>query len=662
MTKFLEGQAHGDRHSLHAPLIPVLVALVCAVPVQAQQADTVRLDEVVVTATRLPTRVGATAAAVTVITGEELRLRGVRHVTDALRAVPGVSVAQSAGPGALTTVFMRGGESDYVQVLVDGVQVNDAGGLYNWAHLRVEDVERIEVVRGPVSVLYGSDAVAGVIQVFTRRGGAPELSASAAGSRGDRHGAAGGAYGTGSVDGSATGTAQLAGAAVRYGATAAHTRSSGLYEYNSDYDNTLLSGRIGVEHGRGEVQLSARATLTEYHYPTNGSGAVLDHNQFATSDAIALGIDAGYRFTDAFELRLLATQHTTSGRTENPPDSEADGSSWNTAEQARRSVDVRGNVRLPRSTVLTLGAEREWQEEVTELESISSFGTFTAESDEARANTGVYAQLHGSLPGDVAVTLGGRIDDNEKFGRFRTGRAGVSWQLSNSARVHGAWGTAFKEPTFYEQFAEGFVLGNAALEPEQSRSIEAGLHYALHHASLSITAFDQRFTNLIQFTGNPAPGQPNYFNIGAARARGAELGVSARFGSVNARAAWTYTTTKVTDAGFGEDNLFQQDQRLVRRPEHVATLGIDAALARSVRGLIDVRAAGEREDLDFTSEWQGARTTLPAYAIADVGALYTYSAAELSLRVRNLLDARYQEIYNFPAPGRVLEAGVRLRF
>jgi vitamin B12 transporter len=149
----------------------VAALLIAASAAAAQQPDTLRLKQIVVTATRLPISIADAPGSVSVLYGDELLAAGIRTVPDALRLVPGVAVAQSGGLGGITSLFMRGGESDYVQVLVDGVQMNLPGGSFNWAHLRTEDIDRIEIVRGPASVLYGSDAVAGVVQIFTRAGG-----------------------------------------------------------------------------------------------------------------------------------------------------------------------------------------------------------------------------------------------------------------------------------------------------------------------------------------------------------------------------------------------------------------------------------------------------------------------------------------------------------
>jgi vitamin B12 transporter len=197
------------------------------------EPDTFRLTPVVVTATRLPTVLAQVPGTVTVITGEELRQRNIRFVAEALRLVPGVSVVQSAGPGGLTSVFIRGGESDYVQVLIDGVHANDAGGAFNWAHLRADDVDRIEIVRGPASVLYGSDAVTGVVQIFTRAGGTPRIEASAATHRGDRFDSEK-TFATHAFDASLAGATALpafGGVRASYGVNAGRLSSTGIYVY-----------------------------------------------------------------------------------------------------------------------------------------------------------------------------------------------------------------------------------------------------------------------------------------------------------------------------------------------------------------------------------------------------------------------------------------------
>jgi vitamin B12 transporter len=608
---------------------------------------------------------------VTVLTGTDVACAAAASRRDALRTVPGVAVAQSAGPGAQTSVFMRGGESDYVQVLIDGIQVNNPGGAFDWAHLRTSDIERIEIVRGPASVLYGSDAVAGVVQIFTRAGGATRVTASVGTERGDKADpAADGAFDTHAFDATITGSGAVTGAArVSYGATAGHTRSTGLHAFNNDYDNTVLSGNLRLSTDASHVALTARRTDNDYHFPTNGAGFVIDANQVAHGASTTLGLDLGHFVHPGLELRALATLHRAETGTDNPPDTDEDGTYRDEADQARRTIDARANITLPADVVLTLGAEREWQRVETGYESTSSFGTFADTTADTRVNTGGYAQLHGTARG-IAFTVGGRVDDNEAFGTFATGRAAVSWQPVDRLRLHAAAGTAFKEPTFYENFATGFVRGNRDLEPERARSFEAGMQYSLAEGRgmVGATWFDQRFRNLIQYTAAPpADDAPNYFNVGSARARGVELAAElAPADALTLTTSYTYTSSIATDAGFGDDPAFRQDERLLRRPTHQANAGVVWTASSSLRALLDVRYAGDRTDLDFTDpeNWSGVRTTLDGYTVFDAGAVYSVlqrggTGLDLTLRVRNVLDTEYQEIYNFPTAGRVFQLGVR---
>jgi vitamin B12 transporter len=636
--------------------------------------DTFRLQEVVVTATRLPVRRADAPGAVAVLTRADLQALGLGLVADAIRTIPGVAVVQGGGPGSMTSVFMRGGESDYVQVLVDGIQVNDPGGAFDWAHLRTEDIDRIEIVRGPASVLYGSDAATGVVQLFTRSGGRTRVEAGVVAGAGRKTGSgAAGSYRTGSADASLTGSTNaipLRDGRLGYGLTASRHASNGLYDTNSDYGSTALSGRVHVMAPRGDAAVTVRATDNTYRYPTTGSGAVIETRQFADGATRSAGVDAGYRVAPALELRVLGSYHTADGRTEDPALEPGGDFFWSTGVQSRRRLDVRVNASLPADAVFTAGADVERQAAVTELESHSAaFGTYTDQSDEARRNTGWYAQLHATPAAGIALTVGGRLDHNEAFGRFTTGRAAVSWTPTRTSRIHASWGTSFKAPTFYENFAAGFTKGNPDLEPEQVRGREVGAEVAVAGGALTLSAalFDQRLRNLIQYTFvAPSPEAPSFYNVGAARARGIETSARVIAGRITARGHYTLTSTRVLDAGFGEDMAFVDGRRLLRRPTHQAGGGITWSAPTGIRATVDARYAGGRDDLDFTDPdaWAGTRTTLPAFAVVDAGAAYGglrhgTTAFDITIRIRNILDARYAEIFNFPSAGRVLEVGVR---
>src|SRR5882762_7641523 len=197
----------------------------------AQEKDTTQLQTVVVSASKIPRPASALTQAVTVLLGEDLRARGVTRVSDALREVPGAMLVQSGSYGAVTSLFLRGGESRYTKVLIDGVAVNAPGGSFDFSHLTTDNIDRIEIVRGPASVLYGADAVTGVVQIFTRTG-SDQRRASLSGR--------GGTYHSFDLNGDAAGSNSLGGFSVG----AAHHSTDGVLPFNNQYRNGTLSSAL----------------------------------------------------------------------------------------------------------------------------------------------------------------------------------------------------------------------------------------------------------------------------------------------------------------------------------------------------------------------------------------------------------------------------------
>ncbi|MDX1675408.1 MAG: TonB-dependent receptor plug domain-containing protein, partial [Longimicrobiales bacterium] len=280
----------------------------------AARADTFALPGIVVTATRVPLARETLPTPVTVWTREELRARGIRTVAEALETVPAATVARAGSPGAQTSLFLRGGESDYVKVLIDGVAVNDPGGAFDFADLSTDQVERIEVVRGPVSVLYGSDAVSGVVQVFTRRpSGGPTLSAQLSGGRGQERDAAGSAGGSASAPTPATyglmdAEATLTGAAgpVAYVVGGSRSWSGGLYPFNNDRDHGTGTARLSWTAPGAEIALSTRYTDSRSHFPTDGTGALVDEDARLDRRLWTTTATAGFRIHRRLDGRVQA--------------------------------------------------------------------------------------------------------------------------------------------------------------------------------------------------------------------------------------------------------------------------------------------------------------------------------------------------------------------
>ncbi|AHG90671.1 TonB-dependent receptor [Gemmatirosa kalamazoonensis] len=643
------------------PALALLGARAAAQPPAPNGRDTTSLGPVVVTATRVP--VAASTSSVTVLSGADLRARGVTRVADALREVPGMHLVQSGSFGGATSLFLRGGQSNYTKVLIDGVPANLPGGSYDLAFLTTDNVERIEIVRGPASVLYGSDAVSGVIQIFTRRGVGPATPTASA---------RGGTYGTFDGDVGVAGGSARAG----YSVGIAHHASSGLLPENNEFRNSVASALVRVRpDDRSDARLSARYSDGTFHYPTSGSGAVVPFQHARRGDRrLTVGLDAGRFLASRVEGRVALTDNETRGRSVDDPTAPADTQrfySRSTSADVRRSGDARVNVYVTPADVFTAGIELSRQSE--QSDGTSQFQRFAPSSthfDERRANTAYYAQWVGRAGAALSYTASGRIDDNDRFGTFGTYRVGAGYALPAGTRLRAAVGTSFKEPLFSEQFTTSFTTGNPDLAPERATTWEAAVEQSLAggRATLGATYFDQRFRNLVQYRATPtgSPAGPNYFNVASARANGVELEASvADVAGATVRAAYTYLHTRVDDAGFGASGTFVLGERLLRRPTRTASLTALRPFGRRVSAGATLNYVGARDDRDFAS-FPATAVVLGGYATLDasldVRLLDAGPRAPVALtaRVENALDRRYEGVFNFAAPGRTVLVGVRL--
>jgi vitamin B12 transporter len=545
-------------------------------------------------------------------------------------------------------------------VLVDGVPVNEPGGAYDFAHLTLDDVDRVEVLRGPAGVVYGSDAMTGVVQVFTRSGAGParwRLS-------GD-----GGSYGTARL------AAEAAGGGPTFGGSVSGSRmeSAGTEAFNSGYRRTALAALLRAAAGAvSEARLTVRLEEHRTNFPTDGAGRAVDHNQFTTGRETTLGLDVRHAVSSALELRALLGVHTGFAGYDDRPDGPADTLGYfadvSGSRVTRSSADVRAVAHLAAGTALSVGGTLERQTVASRDSAASQWGPSLATLDRGRDNAALYAQLVADPGRRLAVNLGARLDRNQRFGSFTTWQAGVSWRPVLRARVRAAAGTALKEPTFFETFGSPWVTGNDALRPERARSWEVGGELALGRgAAVSVTAFAQRFADLIQYTFTPpAPGQPNYFNVAAARASGVEAEVSAPLApGLTARGRYTYLSSAVTDAGFATapDGAFARGRPLLRRPAHAG--GVAVGWARRLRGVYaSADLVGPRDDMDFSGS-APVRVRLPGYARVDVSGSVPVlerggaTSVVATVKVENLFGVRYQEVRGFAARGRTVLVGLR---
>jgi vitamin B12 transporter len=638
--------------------------------------DTSRLNPVVVTATRVPFAQAVPTTSSTVITGAELQARGIISVADALRDVAGADPVQTGSMGGVTSLFFRGGESDYVKVLLDGVPLNQPGGAFFFQNLTTADIDRIEIVRGPTSVLYGSDAMTGVIQIFTKRGSGPPQGSL------DLNG---GSYKSFNGSGDFSGSA----GPVGYSLGGVRETTEGILPFNNQFTNGELGGHLDFGRGTGStLSLNARYHDTDYHYPTVSDGTPVDSNQHRRDEGSTFALDAGHVFTSGFDGRLSLTMDNEDAADISPQESPADTigtfNSFDRDVYQRLNADMHFDARAGRAAVVTFGGSLEGQREWDRSFDVSNYGgidtSTTGPVAYFRRIEAGYAQVLANAGTSASFTAGARLDHDEVFGTYGTYRLGAGFLVAPGTQFHAQLGTSFKEPTFEQNFStEPFDIGNPTLQPEHSLGWEAGLTEApvSSHISLSATYFNQLFHNIIDYSpaGVPLPGHPadsaNYVNIAGAIADGVELG--ALVGPITGSTLnleYTYLDTRVTDNGVDTSGYseYRIGTRLIRRPtnQFSGTLSQELPTHGFVSGT--VRFIGTRDDINFNAPTATtARVVLPGYTTVDLAADYPLTPAStaghgisLTARVTNLLNRQYEEVYSYAAPGRIILVGLRL--
>jgi vitamin B12 transporter len=628
------------------------------------QIRPIELEGFVVSGTPVPRTEGTVASFVTVLDGDELRLRGVTRVLDALAEVPGLVVVQGGSYGSIGSLFLRGGESDHMKVLVDGVEMNQAGGAFDFSGLLLSDVGRIEVVRGPASAFYGSDAMAGVIHVITRRGRGP-LKASVS--------TAGGTFGRMNWGAEIQGGTDTSG----YALSLSRESTDGILEFNNEFENTAASGKVFASPDqRTRLELAGRYSDRTFHFPTDNAGNVVDQNAFTFGEEWGIHAEAGRMVSDRVEILASLRTYHWDGGTDDRSDGPADtlgyyGFAGQDAFQ-RNAGDFRMNLTPWSGSVLSFGFELEQEQQDSRSESFSQWGPSEGEDSYERWNRGYYAHF-GSEGAGLAWNIGIRQDDNEQYGGFFTYQAGLSYTVSSERMVFRAnMGKGLKEPTFLETSSTGFSVGNPDLEPERSLVWEVGVNKRLGESgsTASVTWFHQSLKDLIQYTFSvPNPGDPNFFNVAEAQARGIEAVVSAPVGALTLSGSYTYLDTQVLDSGFdeGEGAVFVEGERLIRRPQHQGAVAIAYRLPRGTLSG-GLRWTGARSDRDF-SAWPASVVELPAYSLLGMGLDLNLlrpnggrPGLDLTFRGENLLDETYEGVFGFRGPGRAFLVGARMEF
>src|SRR5687767_15119150 len=593
----------------------VLAAIVSLVGLDAaaQETDTARLETVVVSASKTPKPASTLTQAVTVISGDDLRERGVSRVSDALREVPGASVVQSGSFGAVTTLFLRGGESRYTKVLIDGVPVNASGGFFDFSHLTTDNIDRIEIVRGPSSVLHGADAVSGTVQIFTRRGtGRPRLTL----------GARGGTYQSYDLSADASGGSER----IAFSAGAGAHSTDGILPFNNQYKNGTLSSLLRIGGAASDATIAARYTTAEFHYPTDFMGQPVDSNAYRVQHRLTVSLDAGRNFGSSIQARFLAGSNDVADLTEDiavPFGGTVPQHSAFRSRGYRRNAEGRVTFFLAEQTTLTVGAayEREHENSSNVAGDVGGPSAPTDSFDASRRNAAYYSELLGNVS-KLSYTISGRVDDNSDYARFSTYRVGANIALVRRVRLRASVSTAFNAPAFNQLRPTLYTVGSPDLGPERIRSAEIGLVAMLHESvRLSGAYFNQRFAELIQFVaGGPPTFKGSFENLTSATANGyeAELEIEPRSG-FRGSASYTVVNPRVTGVSDTYSGSDRAGDALIRRASHSGKIVATFAQASGMSVSGSVSFVGKRADLDF-AQFPSPRVTLAGYTKSDLSA------------------------------------------
>jgi vitamin B12 transporter len=593
-------------------------------------------DKVVVTATRVEMPRSVVGSSVTVVGRDQLTERQCVSVVQALREVPGLTVVQSGGPGGTAAMLIRGAKSEQTLVLVDGVPLKDPAGFGRGADLSqmpVENIERIEILRGPQSTLYGADAIGGVVNIITKKGNGPatgEVSAEA------------GSFNTFNEK------AEMRGGNSRYNYSVGASRqdSQGISSASERNGNTEKDG-----YGRSEASARLGWTPVEefeatglvrwnqsrYDYDSAVNGVMMDTDDRGEAESLLLYGEGKARLLDGLWRPRLGGSWVSQRR----EDTSSLGNS--TFDSLLQKLELQNDLYLGKANLVTAGFEVQQEAAESTYEAmgyVDRFDRKTARHQSAYAQDIV-------TTGPLTTTVGGRVDSYDEFGTETTWRVAPVYDIAaTGTRLRGSYGTGFKAPSLFQLYS---IYGSRDLNPEKSQGWDAGVEQDIMAGALTVgvTYFENQFDDMIDYDFVTA----TYGNVSQAGARGVETFVTAKpVKDLSVRASYTYTDTEDKTTG----------AELLWRPRNKAALDASYAFTVKFRGSVGLVYVGERQDEDF-STYQNI--TLDGYTLVNLYASYdVYRNVTLFGRLENLFDEQYEEVLGYGTPGRAGYGGVKVTF
>jgi vitamin B12 transporter len=629
----------------------------------AAEAAVPNVDEIVVVANRSPERANRVGQQVTVLTSEDLKAQQTPVLTDILSRTPGISFSRNGGVGAPTQVYIRGAEPGQTVVLIDGVKLNDPSATdtgFNFGNMLVGDIDRVEILRGPQSVLWGSQAIGGLINLVTAAPKAPFESDLLVEGGSNNWG-----YGRAGVGGKSD--------RVTWRATAAYLTTTGVSAFDrakggaeSDgYRNVGASAKAQVKV-TDQLSLDLRTVYSRGRNDFDGFPppfySFSDTREYGVTEDIVGYAGANLALLDGRFTNRFAIAYTRTDRQLFNPDQAVTDVTFRATGRNRR-FEYQGAFALTPVWKAVFGAESERSS--MRSASPSDFDPNPAAIHRKADIDGIYAQLRGDIAPGLTVSGGVRHDKHDDFGGHTVGQASAAWRINDGKTIlRASWGQAFKAPSLYQLGSE---YGNPNLAPESSHSWDAGVEHRLFDNRLVLTAayFDRRTKNQIDFfsctSGSVDPlcfgsgGLPRfgyYINTARTKTHGVELSAEADVtDALSVSANYTWTDARNATPGVFFDN------RLSRRPPQEANAEATYRWPTRLETAIAVHYAGNR----YNDAANLGR--LKSYVLWDLRASYPVTdKLEVYARVQNLFDKSYETIRNYGELGRAAYGGVRAKF
>ncbi len=625
---------------------------------------------VVVTAAASPIVVEESGSSISSVDQDQIRTVNQQELADVMRFIPGAYVSDSGQRGGLSTMFVRGGESRYNKVIIDGVPVNEAGGTFNFSAVPVSEVGRIEMLRGSESTLYGSDAMSSVVQLWSATGTTRTPLVT--------FGSDGGTFG------SARGYASISGARDRFDYNVFgdqfNTDGQGI---NDAFSDSSIGANLGY-------RLSDRASLRFHLRHSNSRSGIQggwlystgtlapDSDQYARQNDTLGDLALNLAFTNNWQNRFSIFEYN------------------HVRDNVDKVTDANRPFDDPFASLDRFNrAGFNWQSELTERQwARSIFGYYFEDENGFIDNTGssfgfpFATHTHGlrrnhAVYGEqlltwrrLSVVLGGRFEHNESFGNRGVPRASLTYALArggsifSGTRIRGTYSEGFKAPTFEESFGVtgSFVtVANPDLRPERARTFEAGIlqDFAGGRLTAAATYFNNLYRNQIQFTFDPVTFDGQFINVNKALAHGGELELHARVNrSLSISGSYTYTSTQALSAPLcvAGSGCTADGEPLLRRPKHLGQL-LATYVAKRWGASVGGSFVGRRPDNDFQFGAIPPVTSVDGYQRIDVSGwreINRHVTAYAS--VYNALNQKYQEVAGYPALKANFRAGLRFHF